>query len=89
MDTVCRWDIYLLGVILANLGYSLSTRVTCSWTFTVEVTGKNEGLLDDHLIISYKNILIHFFMFLKLTLDCSMLEDKDLSAKSGSTVLKM
>ena len=89
MDTVCRWDIYLLGVILANLGYSLSTRVVCSWTFTVEVAGKNKGLLDHHLIISYKNIPIHFFMFLKLTSDCSMLEDKDQSAKSGSTVLKM
>lgn len=54
-----------------------------------EVTGKNIGLLDDHWILSYKNIPIHFFMFLKLTLDCSMLEDKDLSEKSGSTVLKM
>ena len=89
MDTVCRWDIYLLGLIFANLGYSLSMGVACSWTFTVEVTGKNKGLLGHHLIISYKNIPIHFFMFLKLTLDCSMLEDKDLSAKSGSTVLKM
>lgn len=55
-----------------------------------EVTGKNKIMNNDqHWIISYKNIPIHFFIFLKLTLDCSMLEDKDPSAKSGSTVLKM
>ena len=64
MDTVYRWDIYLLGLIFANLGYSLSMGVACSWTFTVEVSGKNKGLLGHHLIISYENIPIHFFMFL-------------------------
>lgn len=50
MDTVCRWDVYILGLIFAHLGYSLSMCVACSWTFTIQVTGKNKGLLDHHLI---------------------------------------